>query len=148
MTKQMLANEIGRVSSVKLELVRLYGRNKVEAPHRLWIALFTKATWLGFRIFDQSGLGRIYKKKQPLNSVSVAIDMTRQNITIEHYPVETMPRQTTRKRFARSPPIVKTAGVPTTQTAFFVLPDLSELVSRPENNLKHPEKQGKKNSML
>ncbi|KHJ30213.1 putative eka-like protein [Erysiphe necator] len=42
-TKEMLANEIERVSSMRPASLRLYGRNLPNAPHRTWMAYFTKA---------------------------------------------------------------------------------------------------------
>ncbi|POS82198.1 hypothetical protein EPUL_004820, partial [Erysiphe pulchra] len=44
-----LSDEIGRVCSVRPAYVKLYGRNKPEAPHRTWMAFFVKAPRSGFR---------------------------------------------------------------------------------------------------
>ncbi|KHJ30706.1 putative eka-like protein [Erysiphe necator] len=44
--------------------LKLYGRNVLEAPHRTWMAFFTKAPRPGFRVFDESGVMRNFKKQQ------------------------------------------------------------------------------------
>ncbi|KHJ34606.1 putative eka-like protein [Erysiphe necator] len=62
----ILSDEIERVSSVRSTHVKLYGRNKPEAPHRTWMAFFEKAPRSGFRVFDESGVARTFKKQQPL----------------------------------------------------------------------------------
>ncbi|KHJ33952.1 putative eka-like protein [Erysiphe necator] len=64
--KIMLADEIERVSSVRPSFLKLYGHNNPAAPHRTWMALFAKAPKPGFRVFDESGLVMIHKKKKPL----------------------------------------------------------------------------------
>ncbi|POS82614.1 hypothetical protein EPUL_004433, partial [Erysiphe pulchra] len=65
-SKEMLADEIERVCSIRPALLKLYGRNNPEAPHRTWMALFSKAPRPGFRVFDESGIGRPFKKQQTL----------------------------------------------------------------------------------
>ncbi|POS82700.1 hypothetical protein EPUL_003942 [Erysiphe pulchra] len=65
-SKSMLADEIERVCSVRPAHLKLYGRNKSEAPHRTWMAYFPKAPRAGFRVFDESGIVRLYKKQNPL----------------------------------------------------------------------------------
>ncbi|POS84556.1 hypothetical protein EPUL_004152 [Erysiphe pulchra] len=65
-SSSMLTDEIERVCSIRQDHVKLYGRNKEEAPHRTWIAYFAKAPRSGFRVFDKSGNARIFKRKQPL----------------------------------------------------------------------------------
>ncbi|KHJ33839.1 putative eka-like protein [Erysiphe necator] len=62
----LLADEIERVCSVRPAHLKLYGRNETSAPHRTWIAYFTKAPPGGFRAFDESGITRPFKKPQPL----------------------------------------------------------------------------------
>ncbi|KHJ30625.1 putative eka-like protein [Erysiphe necator] len=64
--KNMLSDEIERVCSVRPVHVKLYGRNNPEAPHRTWMAYFSNAPRSGFRVFDESGIMRPYKKQQPL----------------------------------------------------------------------------------
>ena len=66
-TKEMLANEIERVSSMRPVSLRLYGRNLPDAPHRTWMAYFTKAPRPGFRVFDESGIMRKFKKQQSID---------------------------------------------------------------------------------
>lgn len=41
--------------------------NNPEAPHCTWLALFTKAPRPGFRVFEQSGLVRPFKKQRHLD---------------------------------------------------------------------------------
>ncbi|POS82054.1 hypothetical protein EPUL_005829, partial [Erysiphe pulchra] len=53
--KDMLANEIERVSSVRPASLRMFGRNIPEAPHRTRMSYFSKAPRPGFRVFDESG---------------------------------------------------------------------------------------------
>ncbi|POS82134.1 hypothetical protein EPUL_006813, partial [Erysiphe pulchra] len=62
----MLADEVERVCSVRPAHLKLYGRNNSEAPHRTWMAFFSKAPRAGFRVFDESGIARPFKKRQPL----------------------------------------------------------------------------------
>ncbi|KHJ35345.1 putative eka-like protein [Erysiphe necator] len=64
--KTILADEIERVCSERPAHLKLNGGNKPEAPHRTWLAYFTKAPRRGFRVFDESGIVRSYKKQQPL----------------------------------------------------------------------------------
>ncbi|POS83235.1 hypothetical protein EPUL_006328, partial [Erysiphe pulchra] len=66
-TKEMLADEIERVTSVRPSSLRLYGRNFPNAPRKTWMAYFTKARRPGFRVFDESGLTRKLNKQQPIN---------------------------------------------------------------------------------
>ncbi|POS84015.1 hypothetical protein EPUL_003912, partial [Erysiphe pulchra] len=66
-TKEMLFDEVERVTSLRHASLRLYGRNAPEAPHRTWMAFFTKAFRLGFRVFDESGFMRTFKRQQPLD---------------------------------------------------------------------------------
>ncbi|KHJ36182.1 putative eka-like protein [Erysiphe necator] len=65
-SKVMLADEIERVCSVRPAHLKLSGGNKSEALHRTWLAYFTKAPRAGFRVFDESGIVRPYKKQQLL----------------------------------------------------------------------------------
>ena len=62
-TNSMLADETERVSTVRPSHLKLYGYNNPATPHRTWMALFTKAPRAGFRVFEESGLGRPFKKK-------------------------------------------------------------------------------------
>ncbi|KHJ34851.1 putative eka-like protein [Erysiphe necator] len=62
----MLSNEIERVCSMQPAYVKLYGQNKSDAPHRTWMEFFSKAPRCGFRVFDESGIARPFKKQQPL----------------------------------------------------------------------------------
>lgn len=66
-TKSMLIDEIERVTSVRPEAVKFYGNQKPDAPHRTWLALFTKAPRPGFRIFDESGISYIFKKQKSID---------------------------------------------------------------------------------
>ncbi|KHJ31062.1 putative eka-like protein [Erysiphe necator] len=75
-SSSMLSNDIERVCSMQPAYVKLYGQNKSDAPHRTWMALFSKAPHCGYRVFDESGIARPFKKQQPLNSVSVAMEIT------------------------------------------------------------------------
>ena len=54
-SKETLCDKVERVSSIRPSFVKLYGRNHPEAPHRTWMAFFTKAPRPGFRVFDESG---------------------------------------------------------------------------------------------
>ncbi|KHJ30405.1 putative eka-like protein [Erysiphe necator] len=56
LTKDMLANEIERVSLVRPAFLKMFGRNIPDAPHRTWMAYFSKAPRPGFRVFDESGI--------------------------------------------------------------------------------------------
>ncbi|KHJ31860.1 putative eka-like protein [Erysiphe necator] len=62
----MLSDEIERVCSERPAHLKLYGQNNSEAPHRTWMAFFTKAPRAGLRLFDESGIVRPDKKKKPL----------------------------------------------------------------------------------
>ncbi|POS87841.1 hypothetical protein EPUL_001568 [Erysiphe pulchra] len=55
-SKSMLADEIERFCPVRPAYLKLYGRNKSEAPHRTWLAYFPKAPRAEFRVFDESGI--------------------------------------------------------------------------------------------
>lgn len=65
--KIMLADELERVCSMRPAHLKLYGRNKAEAPHRTWMAFFSKAPSSIFKVFDESGVARKFKKQQPLD---------------------------------------------------------------------------------
>lgn len=65
-SSSLLSDEIERVCSMRPAHVKLYGRNKAEAPHRTWMAFFEKAPTKGFRVFDESGIARSFKKQQPI----------------------------------------------------------------------------------
>ncbi|POS86354.1 hypothetical protein EPUL_001497 [Erysiphe pulchra] len=65
-TKAILSHEIERVCSVRPAHLKLYGGNKPEAHHRTWLAYFSKVPRGVFRVFDESGIVRPYKKQQPL----------------------------------------------------------------------------------
>ncbi|KHJ31232.1 putative eka-like protein [Erysiphe necator] len=62
----MLIEEVERVTSILPAHVKLFGRNKAETPHRTWMAYFSKAPRTGFRVFDESGIARPFKKQQPI----------------------------------------------------------------------------------
>lgn len=59
----MLANENERVCSVRQAHLKIYGGIKSEDPQRTWLAYFSQAPRGGFRVFDESGIVRLYKKK-------------------------------------------------------------------------------------
>ncbi|KHJ35727.1 putative eka-like protein [Erysiphe necator] len=63
----MLADEIERVCSVRPVQLKIYGRNKIEAPHRTWIEFFSKPPRARLRVFDESGIARPFKKQQPID---------------------------------------------------------------------------------
>lgn len=65
-SSSLLSDEIERVCSMRPVYVKLYGRNKPEAPHRTWMAFFLKTPRIGFRVFDESGIARSFKKQHPL----------------------------------------------------------------------------------
>ncbi|KHJ35092.1 putative eka-like protein [Erysiphe necator] len=65
--KEMLANEIERVTSIRPTSVRLYGSSNQAAPHRTWMAFFTKAPRSGFRVFDESGKVTFFKKQKAID---------------------------------------------------------------------------------
>ncbi|KHJ30440.1 putative eka-like protein [Erysiphe necator] len=66
-SKIMLGDEVERVCSMRPAHLKLYGRNKAEAPHRTWMAFFSKAPSSSFKVFDESGVARKFKKQQPLD---------------------------------------------------------------------------------
>ncbi|KHJ31470.1 putative eka-like protein [Erysiphe necator] len=66
-TKDMLANEIERVSLVRPAFLKMFGRNIIDGPHRTWMAYFSKAPRPGFRVFDESGIVKKFKKRKPLD---------------------------------------------------------------------------------
>ncbi|KHJ33802.1 putative eka-like protein [Erysiphe necator] len=65
-SSSMLIEEIERASSIQLAHVKLFVRNKAEAPHRTWMAYFSKTPRIGFRVFDESGIARPFKKQQSI----------------------------------------------------------------------------------
>lgn len=65
-SSSMLIEEVERVCSIRPAHVKLYGGIKAEAPHRTWMAFFTKLPRAGFRVFDESGIARQFKKQKPL----------------------------------------------------------------------------------
>ncbi|KHJ36327.1 putative eka-like protein [Erysiphe necator] len=101
-TKEMLSDEIERVSSVRPEALKFYGNHKSDAPHRNWLAFFTKPSKPGFRVFDESGITYLRSKLQ-LISANVAMDITLQNSVHEHPHVETVARICTLKIIAWPP---------------------------------------------
>ncbi|KHJ33976.1 putative eka-like protein [Erysiphe necator] len=66
-SSSMLTEEVERVCSIRPTHVKLYGRNKTEAPHRTWMAYFSKSPRAGFRVFDESGIARQFKKQKLLD---------------------------------------------------------------------------------
>ncbi|KHJ36391.1 putative eka-like protein [Erysiphe necator] len=58
-SNSMLADEVERVCSVRLAHIKLYGRNKPEAPHRKCMAFFPKAPRGTFKVFDESGIASL-----------------------------------------------------------------------------------------
>ncbi|KHJ35401.1 putative eka-like protein [Erysiphe necator] len=64
--KSMLSDEIERFCSVRPAYIKLFGQNNPKAPHRTWMAYFCKAPRSDFRVFDESGIMRPYKKQQPI----------------------------------------------------------------------------------
>ncbi|KHJ30992.1 putative eka-like protein [Erysiphe necator] len=64
--KSMLIDEIERVCHTRPAHVKLYGGIKPGAPHRPWMAYFPTAPCISFRVFDESGIARKFKKQQPL----------------------------------------------------------------------------------
>ncbi|KHJ30753.1 putative eka-like protein [Erysiphe necator] len=64
-SSSMPTEEVERVCSIRPAHVKLYGRNKAEAPHRTWMAYFSKSSCAGFRVFDESGIARQFKKQKP-----------------------------------------------------------------------------------
>ncbi|POS83083.1 hypothetical protein EPUL_005064 [Erysiphe pulchra] len=67
-TKELLLDEIERVTSMRPNSIKLYGHSRLEATHRTWLALFIRAPRPGFCVFDESGMNRIFKK-QPLSDL-------------------------------------------------------------------------------
>ncbi|KHJ31153.1 putative eka-like protein [Erysiphe necator] len=65
-SSSMLTDEVEPVCSIRPAHVKLYGRNKAEAPHRTWMAYFPKSPRAGFRLFDESGIARKFTKQKPL----------------------------------------------------------------------------------
>ncbi|POS86106.1 hypothetical protein EPUL_002531 [Erysiphe pulchra] len=65
-SKSILTDETERVCSIRPTHVKLCGGNKSGAPYRTWMANFTTAPRTSFRVFDESGIVRKFKKQQPL----------------------------------------------------------------------------------
>lgn len=65
-SSSMLIEEVERVSSIRPDHVKLFGKNKAKAPHRTWMAYFSKLSRTGFRVFDESGIARAFKKTLPI----------------------------------------------------------------------------------
>ncbi|POS85985.1 hypothetical protein EPUL_004167 [Erysiphe pulchra] len=63
-TKEILASEIERVTSIRPTSVRYYGTSNAEAPHRTWMAYFDKSPRPSFRVFDESGRVILFKNKE------------------------------------------------------------------------------------
>ncbi|KHJ36232.1 putative eka-like protein [Erysiphe necator] len=59
-SKVILADEIERVCSVRPARLKMYGGNRSFSPNL--VGLFTKAPHGGFRVFDEPGIARPYKK--------------------------------------------------------------------------------------
>ncbi|KAI0994567.1 hypothetical protein K3495_g13614, partial [Podosphaera aphanis] len=66
-TKTMLMDEIERVTSVRPVTVKLFGYQRFGAPHRIWMAFFSKAPRPGFRVFDESGMAANFKKQRAID---------------------------------------------------------------------------------
>ncbi|KHJ35046.1 putative eka-like protein [Erysiphe necator] len=64
-SSSMLTEEVERVCSRRPAYVKLYGGNKAEAPNRTWMAYYSKSPRAGFRVFDESGIARQFKKQKP-----------------------------------------------------------------------------------
>lgn len=45
--------------------IKPYGQNHAETPHQTWLALFSKDPCPGFRVYDEFGMIRIFKKQPP-----------------------------------------------------------------------------------
>lgn len=54
---QMLTDEVDRVSAIRPELVKSYGKNILKVLQKLQMALFAEAPHHSFRVFDESDLG-------------------------------------------------------------------------------------------
>lgn len=67
-SSSILADETERICSQRSAHLKLYGRNHAEAPHRTQMAFFSKAPRAGLTVFEESGIVRPIKKKQPLES--------------------------------------------------------------------------------
>ncbi|KAI1001597.1 hypothetical protein K3495_g6604 [Podosphaera aphanis] len=61
-TKSILADEIERVTSIRPDVLKPFGHNHPHAPHKTWMAYFSKAPRPGFRVFDQLGLISKFKE--------------------------------------------------------------------------------------
>ncbi|KAI1008088.1 hypothetical protein K3495_g138 [Podosphaera aphanis] len=48
-------------------VLKLFGSVNHDAPHRTWLGLFSKAPRPGFRLFDESGLAKVFKKQDPID---------------------------------------------------------------------------------
>ncbi|KHJ35719.1 putative eka-like protein [Erysiphe necator] len=102
-SKEMLSDEIERVSSARPEALKFYGNHKPDAPYRTWLAFFTKPPKPGLRLFDESGITHLLKKKFQLIPANVAVDITPQNSVHEHPHMETVARICTLKIIAWPP---------------------------------------------
>ncbi|KHJ36260.1 putative eka-like protein [Erysiphe necator] len=65
-SNSMLADQVERVYSIQPAHLKLHGGNKTEAQHRIWMAFFPKAPRGNFKLFDESGIARPFKKQQTL----------------------------------------------------------------------------------
>lgn len=63
-SKYILNDEIEWGLSIRPAHVKIYGENKVEALHRMWMVYFLKALCVGFRVFNESRIARKFKKQQ------------------------------------------------------------------------------------
>lgn len=60
--KEILSDEVERVTSIRSNSVKLNGLNHLESPHQIQMGFFTKAPRPGFRVFDESGIMIFLKK--------------------------------------------------------------------------------------
>lgn len=67
-SRSMLTDEIERVCSIRPAHVKLYWRNKVEASHRTWKAYFPKPPRTRFRVLNESGIARQFKRQKLFES--------------------------------------------------------------------------------
>ncbi|KHJ33975.1 putative eka-like protein [Erysiphe necator] len=84
----MLANEIERVSSKRPAFVKLYGTLKPDALHRTWMAFFTDTPRVGFRVFDESRVTKVFKKKQPIEFCKRKADDREYQVTVRAIAVK------------------------------------------------------------
>ncbi|KHJ35485.1 putative eka-like protein [Erysiphe necator] len=99
-SSSMLIDEVERVCALRPAYVKIYGEKKAESPHKNWMAYFLKAPRAGYRVFNESGIARPFKKNSHQSFENVVMVFILPKTAQEHLPEETLGRITTLKTFA------------------------------------------------